>query len=249
MLPCRPTISCSADLVPPGSLEIEAGYAARRAPPRGFVHAEPILLKLTLETWIQFQLGLNGEVFTTGNVARSQRYLDDITFGPKVKLVDQGPLFPSIAVSAALSVPSWDRPAGFPYAYDASFWIYVSKDDGPFHVDLNGGLNVWQFDVAPSTQGFVTLATSLAVSRHVGALLEVYTFSAGGPVSPRDAGVLSGMTYAPVPWLMFDAGVDYGLVQPTRAFTLFTGATMVVWDFWDTKAERRQLAGSLRRSP
>ena len=66
MLPCRPTISCTADLVPPGSFEIEAGYYARRVPPAGYVHDQPLLAKLTLFPWIQAQLGMNGAVFTTG---------------------------------------------------------------------------------------------------------------------------------------------------------------------------------------
>jgi hypothetical protein len=240
VLPCRPTVSCTADLVPPGSLEVEAGYSARRAPPGGFVHAEPLLLKLSVLTWFQLQLGMNGEVFTTGEVARSQRYLDDISFGSKVKFVDQSSGWPSIAASAAVQIPSWDRPRNLPYALDASFWLYASKDDGPFHVDLNGGFNVWQFDVAPDSQAFVTLATSLAVTRRWGVLLEVYEMGDGGVVAPRDAGVLSGITFAPVPWLMFDAGGDYGLVRTTRAFTMFAGLTTVVWDFWDTHLEDKR---------
>jgi hypothetical protein len=143
-----------------------------------------------------------------------------------------------------VQIPSWDRPRNLPYALDASFWLYASKDQGPFHFDLNGGFNVWQFDVAPDTQGFVTLATSLALSSRWAALLEVYQFGDGGIVGPRDGGVLSGATYAPVPWLMFDAGVDYGLVRETRSFTIFAGLTTVVWDFWDTREELRQPSAS-----
>lgn len=246
VLPCRPTISCTADLVPPGSLEVEAGYAVRRAPPNGYIHDEPLLLKLTLLSWLQAQVGANGEIFTTGEVRHSLRYLDDISFGAKVKLVDQSSGWPSIAASAAIQIPSWDRPEHLPYALDASFWLYASKDQGPFHVDLNGGMNVWQFDVSPDTQGFITLATSLALTRKWGALLEVYHFSEGGPVGPRDAGVLSGATFAPVPWLMFDAGADYGLVAETRAFTVFAGLTSVVWDFWDTREEKNAVARAAR---
>jgi hypothetical protein len=29
-LPCRPTIACTADIVPPGTFELEAGYLFRK---------------------------------------------------------------------------------------------------------------------------------------------------------------------------------------------------------------------------
>ena len=238
VLPCRPTVSCTADLVPPGSFEIEAGYLARRVPPAGTVHAEPLLLKLTVLDWLQLQAGMNGQVFTTGDVARSLRYLDDISFGPKVRFWKQTDVRPSFAVSAALSIPSWNRPKDFPYAYDASFWIYLSKDLGRLHLDLNGGLNVWQFDhPSISYQRFVTLASSFSLTTEFAALLEVYAFSHGGDIAPKDGGVLSGLTYAPVPWLMFDAGFDVGLYPTTRKYGLFAGLTTVVYDFWDTDEE------------
>src|SRR5213593_3171815 len=78
-LPCRPSVSCTADLVPPGTLEIEAGYLGRRVPPGGFIHAEPILFKLTTFEWLQLQLGGNGKLVTTGQVESQARYLDDIS--------------------------------------------------------------------------------------------------------------------------------------------------------------------------
>jgi hypothetical protein len=243
VLPCRPTVSCTADLVPPGSLEIEAGYLARRVPRAGFVHAEPLLLKLTLLDWLQVQAGMNGQVFTTGEVDRSLRYLDDISFGPKVRFWKQTDLRPSFAVSAALSVPSWNRPKEFPYAYDASFWLYLSKDLGRLHLDLNGGLNVWQFDLADvSYQRFVTLASSYSLTDAWGVLLEGYAFSHGGVIAPKDGGVLAGVTYAPMPWLMFDVGGDVGLYPTTRKYSLFAGLTTVVYDFWDTEDELRERA-------
>jgi len=223
-------------------LEIEAGYLARRAPPNGWVHAEPVLLKLTLAEWVQVQLGANGKVFTTGNVARSLRYLDDITFGPKFHLLDQSGALPSIAVSASLSIPSWDRQLDFPYAYDTSFWGYLSKDEGPFHFDLNGGLTIWQFDVAPIYQGFVTFASSMAIALGFGAMAEVYTFSNAGRISPEDGGLLMGLSYAPVPWLMFDAVGDSGFFPSTRPFSLFAGFTVIAYDFYDTRRERERRA-------
>lgn len=242
VLPCRPTVSCTADLVPPGALEVEAGYLARRAPPRGFVHSEPILLKLTLAEWVQAQVGGNGHVVTSGDVARSLRYLDDISVGPKFHFVDQAGWWPSLAASASLNIPSWDRQTDFPFAYDASFWGYASKDLAFVHFDLNGGLNVWEFDLRPSYQKFVTLASSMPIAGDFGAMLEGYYFTNAGAIAPRDGGTLMAVSYAPRPWLMFDAGFDIGWFPSTRSFSTFAGLTVIPYDFWDTESERRKRA-------
>jgi hypothetical protein len=233
VLPCRPTISCSADLVPPGALEIELGYALKNVPPGGFVHLQPLLVKLTLWPWLQAQVGTNGYVFSTGHVARSLRYLDDVAVGLKTHLLDQTAALPSLAVSAALSIPTPYRNDRFPFAYDASFWGYASKDLGALHLDLNGGLNVWQFDLGlRSSQPFVSLAASVESSTGVGAMLEGYWFDDGGPIAPRDAGILVAASYATSPSVMFDGGIDLSLVPATRTYTLFAGVTFIAARLW-----------------
>jgi hypothetical protein len=243
-LPCRPTISCTADLVPPGTLEIEAGYLGRRVPPSGFIHAEPVLFKLTIVDWLQLQLGGNGKLLTSGEVGSEARYLDDIALGAKVHFLDQRRVTPSLAVSAALQIPSWDRPKSFPYAYDATFWFYASKDVQWLHVDLNGGVTVWQFDVEPSRQLFATLALGANIGSGFGLLMEGYAFENAGNIAPRDAGILQGLTWSPKPWVIFDIGIDKGLIPSTRTFSAFFGATVVVYDLWDDDTERTPKAAA-----
>jgi hypothetical protein len=235
VLPCRPTISCSADIVPPGALEIELGYAARRVRPDGFIHTQPLLLKLTVLSWLQLQAGTNGYVLTSGEVSRTLRYFDDISIGLKTHFFDQTDQAPSLAASAAVSVPSpYYRNKAFPFAYDASFWVYASKDFGPMHVDLNGGLNVWQFDVPQrSTQPFVSLAGTLTLPYGLGAMAETYWFDDGGPIALRDAGLLLAGSYAPDRRVMFDAGGDVSLYPSTRAYTLFVGVTFIPLRLWE----------------
>jgi hypothetical protein len=240
VLPCRPTISCSADLVPPGALEIEAGYATRHVRDDGFVHTEPLLLKLTLLRWLQAQAGTNGLVFTTGRVRRPLYYVDDITLGAKIHVFDQTPDSPSFAVSASINVPSFYRNDAFPYAYDASFWGYLSKDlgvpgePGSLHVDLNGGLNVWEFDIPQKTfQEFGAAALTLGLPCHLSLMGEIYGFTDGGRIAPEDAGVLAALGYAPIPSMMFDAGGDISLVPSTRQYTLFAGVTFVPFRLWE----------------
>jgi hypothetical protein len=131
VLPCRPTISCSAEIVPPGALEVELGYAARHVRPNGFFHLQPLLLKLTILRWLQVQLGTNGYVFTSGDVSRTLGYVDDVSIGLKLHFLDQTDVAPSLAASAAVNIPTPYRNDTFPFAYDASFWIYASKDYVP----------------------------------------------------------------------------------------------------------------------
>jgi hypothetical protein len=233
VLPCRPTISCSADIVPPGALEIELGYAARHVRPDGFFHIQPLLVKLTILRWLQAQLGTNGYVFPSGEVSRSLQYIDDVSVGLKLHFFDQTDIAPSLAASAALSIPTPYRNDTFPFAYDASFWMYASKDYGPLHVDLNGGLNIWQFDISQrSLQPFVSLAATLALPLHVGAMAEGYWFDYGGPIALRDAGLLMAASYGPSPRVLFDAGVDWSFVPATRTYTLFAGVTFIPARLW-----------------
>jgi hypothetical protein len=241
VLPCRPTISCSADLVPPGALEVESGYAGTFVRNRGFVHSEPLLLKLTLVPWLQAQAGTNGLLFKTGDVSRALYYFDDFTFALKAHFVDQSPVRPSVAVSAGVNAPSFDGSSVSALAYGASFWAFVSKDFGSpgevgsIHVDLNGGRNVWGLDASEGrTQVFGTLAVSMSLPLHLGSMVEVYGFSDAGRIAPKDSGVLMGVSYSPRPAVMFDLGGDVGNFPSTRKFTVFMGVTFVPFRLWKT---------------
>src|SRR5258708_16091005 len=80
-LPCRPTIACTADLVPPGVIELESGYLYRRLGDGANQSSSPFLLKLTLLEWAQLQLGSNGP--TLASAPMEARYFDDITGGSR----------------------------------------------------------------------------------------------------------------------------------------------------------------------
>jgi hypothetical protein len=239
VLPCRPTISCSADIVPPGAAEVEAGYAARRVAEGGYVQTEPLLLKLTLLRWLQLQAGTNALVDSVGAVPRRLDYVDDFSIGAKLHLIDQTPVSPSFSVSASVAVPSFDRDEAFPVAYDASFWAYASKDfgaagsPGSLHVDLNGGFDAVQFDLPGRRyRPFGALALTESLPWRLSLMAEAYAFGDGGPVAPRDAGVLGALGYSPEPSVMFDAGGDVSAFPGTRTFTLFAGVTFVPARFW-----------------
>jgi hypothetical protein len=55
-LPCRPTIACTADFVPPGVMELESGYIYRRLGSGANQSSIPFLLKRTVLEWVQLQI-------------------------------------------------------------------------------------------------------------------------------------------------------------------------------------------------
>ncbi len=236
-LPCRPTIACTADIVPPGVLEIETGYLFRRVGVAGMQHSTPTLFKLTVAHWLQAQVGGNGAVFASGDVPAS--YLDDVTAGLKVHFNDQGTWAPSLALSATVSVPTFAPQRGYLPTTDLLFTAYATRDIGWLHVDLNAGLNVWRLEGPALYQPFVALALSTALTDLVGVMVEGYVFGDAAPVAPRDAGVLAAVALSPRTWLTFDLGGDVGLYPASRAYSLFAGVTVIPADLWDTDREAR----------
>jgi hypothetical protein len=232
VLPCRPTIACTADLVPPGTVELEAGYLLRRLGSGALQHTLPWLLKLTLLPWVQFQVGSNGVTLSSGGEAVPIRYQDDITVGFKLHPQDQDADKPSLSFSATASIPTAPGQNGYLRTYDALFTLYITKDFRLLHADLNAGLNVWRLETQPLAQGFVALALSVELPRHFGFMMEGYGFSDAAPVSPADAGILVAVSYSPLTWLMLDLGGDGGLIPATRRVSLFAGFTMIPLRLW-----------------
>ncbi len=223
--PCRPTVSCTADIVAPGRREVEAGARyASVASGAAHVLSFPVLLKQTFTPLVQLQVGSNG--YTIVDATPSVRYLDNVYFGPKLHLLDQGDAWPSLALSAQLSLPTFAA-AGYTRADDVFVTGYASKDMGFMHVDWNVGALLWRVDTSTSTQGFTALALSPALPSPFGVAIEGYVFSDASPVAPRDAGVRLAGSVAARSWLVFDVGGDVGFFPATRAYSLFAGATVI----------------------
>jgi len=227
--PCRPTISCTADLTSPGTLEIEARELYSAASGGAHVASFPVTLKQTFTPLLQVQVGSNGYTFF-GPMPRAH-YLDNVVFGPKLHLHDQGDVSPSLAVSAQLSEPAFAA-GGYTRREDAFFTRFASKDIGPVHGDLNVGLDVWQLASTPSPQVFTALALSTQLSSLLSVALEGYVFSDAAPVASRDGGIRAVFGFAVRPWLVVDMGGDAGFFPDTRAYSLFLGATVIPAVWW-----------------
>jgi hypothetical protein len=229
--PCRPTISCTADIVTPGTFEAEVGGAASTAS-QGRVVSFPLLLKQTLTKLVQLQVGSNGyTVVTDGSSASQLRYVDNVFFGPKFHVRDQADVWPSLAVSAVASVPTF-RADGAPRADDAFFTAYASKDVGLVHIDWNVGLDAWRVEQAPAAQAFTALALSATPVQPFGVAVEGYYFSDAAPLAPHDGGVRVALSVASRSWLVTDLGGDVGFFPSTRAYSFFFGMTVIPAVLW-----------------
>jgi hypothetical protein len=227
-LPCRPTIACTAEIVPPGTFEVESGILHRHIGDTGRQWTFPLLLKQTFTRGLQLLVGTNGYSLARGPVPG--QFLDDITIGPKLPLVDQSSIVPAISFSAQASLPTFNR--GDLRTYDALFTGYVTKAVGPVHADWNFGANFWRLEDRPIPQAFTALALSMNLLPPFAAMAEGYVFSDAAPVASRDGGFLVALSYGPRPWLVFDAGGDVGFFPSTRAYSLFVGMTILPTIFW-----------------
>jgi hypothetical protein len=200
---------------------VEAGYAGRHVA-GGVQHTTPLLLKVTVADPLQLQVGTNGLVLE----ASQGRYLDDVQLLAKAKLLAQGEYAPTVALSAAISMPSGLGDGGYRAGWDAQGILYVSRDLGPLHADLNLALNALEIDRRARSQPWAALSVSLDTATFFTPMLELYGFGAASPVASRDAGLLMALACSVTPWLVLDAGGDVGLGTQERAFTLFVGVTL-----------------------
>lgn len=232
-LPCRPTIACTADFVPPGTFELETGALFRSLGPaasRTRQWSLPFLAKLTMAPWIQLQLGSSG--YTAARGASPEEYLDDVVAGAKVHVLDQSDWAPSVSLSGSISVPTFGGQTGYVRTYDALFTAYVTKDFGPVHADFNANLNAWRIDGVPLGQEAAALALTANMPPPFGFMGEAYYFTDASPVAPRDGGFLFAFTHSPRSWLVFDVGVDVGWFPSTRAYSVFVGASVIPAVLW-----------------
>jgi len=228
-LPCRPTIACTADIVPPGAFELETGVLFRRLGASGRQWSAPFLSKLTIANWFQVQLGSNGYSIANGRIP--EQYLDDVELGGKFHITDQSYAVPSVSLSAIASVPTF-RGQGYQRTYDAFFTGYVTKDLGPLHADFNVGENAWRLEGNPLHQEWTALSLSLNLPPPFGVMAETYYFTNGSPIAMRDGGFLFAINHSPKPWLMFDFGGDVGMFPSARAYSVFVGMSVVPVLLW-----------------
>jgi hypothetical protein len=224
VLPCRPTITCTAELAAPGTLEVELGYQLRRAD-GAFADATPVLIKLPVSHELEIQLGTNGYIHTD-----EASYVDDVVAGVKFHAIDQTEQRPAFAVTASLSIPTVAQ-RGYVQNYDLALTGHASKDVGSLHLDFNIGLMIDQLEGPRAEQPWIALAATYAVTKTFAVALEPHYFADAAPLAPRDAGVIAAVELAARGWLVVDAAVD-AIGWDQRSLTAIVGLSIAPVRLW-----------------
>lgn len=205
-LPCRPTVSCIADIVPAGHLEAEVGGQASPG-----VQTLPVLVKLSVTNWLQLQVG--SDALFAAQQGTPTTVVDGAAAAVKVRLLEQGPIAPTISLSARVAAPTRPPLPALQTSLDFNAVAHVSKDLTSFlHADLNAMFNL--FGGQPQGQAALALSTGLPVG--LGFALEGHS-TFGNPARPNDGGLRGVITFSPSNVVVFDVGGDWGFFPQTRA--------------------------------
>lgn len=217
---CRPTFSCTADLVPHGTFEMESGYFSQDFP-NGKQTATPTLFKLSVLDSLQLQVGGNGFQTDTTN-GGYYGYFDDVLLGLKYQFLKQEGYIPSMAVTGSHSLSTPRRP-GYNWDHD-SLVYHVSETYHWLHGDFNYGVVFWRGE-GYATQTYAALALTAAVGDDVNLVLEGTTFSNAGAASAQNNDLIEAVQYAARPWLTLDFAVTQGFYQGFSTFSVAGGLT------------------------
>jgi hypothetical protein len=224
VVPCRPTVTCTADLAPPGTLELELGDQLRRASGT-YQDTTPFLAKLPLSSALELQLGSNGFTYSS-----DARYFDNMVMGAKVHFVDQSSRRPSLAVTASVSVPTASQ-RGYERIYAAGVVAQASKDLGHLHGDLDAGLTAEQLGGPRAYQPWAACAATYAVTPRLSVALEPHYFADASPFASRDAGAIAAVELTARDWLVVDAALDVTLWDQ-RAVMAIVGVSIAPVRLW-----------------
>lgn len=212
--PCRPTVACTAELVPAGNVEVELGVLGARP-----ASAVNVLAKVSLLDWLQVQLGSDGFLVNQGGRFSA---IDGAVGVLKARLLAQEGWRPTVSLAARAVLPTRPPLPAVQSTFDLGGTLFVSKDLGPLHVDLNASVLVASLQ---AVQGQGALAMGGSLSEVLGVELEVH--STVGSALPNDGGVRLVLQFSPAGPLVFDLGGDVGFFPQTRAWSLFAGVTFV----------------------
>jgi hypothetical protein len=236
VLPCRPTVACTAEISAPGQVEVEAGLQ-HKATSGGRADSAPLLFKLSLSENFQLQVGTPGPTLLSGDGSSS--YFDASQVLGKLALSPREGT--TLGATAAVNLPS---AAGIEKRTDGLFALLASQDLLGFHADLNLGLNVLGLgQPGQSTQGWAALSVSHELPADLTGMVEGWHSTAAGDYTGKDGGFLFALGWSPMPWLCVDVGGDVAVFGSDRRFSAFVGVTVVPVDLWGGPQRRARAEG------
>jgi hypothetical protein len=239
VLPCRPTVACTAEISAPGQLESEAGLQ-HKVTSGGRADSAPLLFKLSLTDNFQLQVGTPGPTLLSGDGSSS--YLEASQVLGKVAFqLREGT---TVGATAALNLPT---ASGIEKRTDGLFALLGSQDLLGFHADLNLGLNVLGLgQPGKAAQGWAALSVSHELPLDLTGMVEGWHSTAGGDYTGKDTGFLFALGWSPTSWICVDVGGDVALFGSDRRFSAFVGVTFVPVDLWGGPQRRARAEADKR---
>ncbi len=233
--PNRPSFATPARTTQEGVAELEFGLQRTTHRDGGSLFFTPTLLKLGLLSDFELRLGSNGFERIHDPHAAPSTGLGDTTVGVQWCYSRGRPWGLDLAVQATWTLPTAsaakDLGSGEP---DGLLMLLVSRDLGPYHVDVNG-LVTW-VGIPPAAGGGAdreaagTVCVSRTLGPHWSLTGELYSLGRTRE-SPNIVSTLWALGYKVSPRLVLDGGVDVGLSHGAQKISIFTGLTYGIGRF------------------
>ena len=233
--PNRPTFASPALTTQPGVAEIEWGLQQSFLRAGGRAFSTPTLLKLGLEKDFELRLSTNGFLDLANAGGASAVGMADMALGAQWCFTHHGLLGTDWAIQLThkFATASARRGLGSGVA-DTTLGLFMSRDFGPNHVDVNF-YDTWLG--LPSANGGGSThqpAGAVSVSHKLGD-----TWSFGGELYGIGGTALNGrvvsnlwyVAYQPSSRVVLDSGVDIGLSHGAQHCSIFAGLTWGIGRF------------------
>lgn len=233
--PNRPTFATPALTTQLGVAEIEWGLQQSLQRDANTAFSTPTLVKLGLAKDFELRVSTNGLLHLTRPGASSATGLADLALGAQWCFNHHG-LFGTdwaVQLTHKLATASAQRGLGSGAA-DTTLGLFLSRDFGPNHVDINF-LHTWLglpgANAGGSTHqpaGTVSVSHKLSDTWSFGG--EVYGIG-GTALNGRVVSNLWYVAYQPSSRLVLDGGVDVGLSHGAQRYSIFSGLTWGIGRF------------------
>jgi len=235
--PNRPGVGDTTDITQKGILEVEYGWE------RGFRSAEfktltalSGLIRFGLAQDVGLRLGMDNYLSQRSDDPQGRRSgVGDISLGFKVRLLKQDELRPALAFAYDIKVPNASRKKGLGSGrVDHNLLLVAGKEilgmewDLTYLVGWIGKESRKDFD----DLHLWALSFSRPLFGPLGISGEIYGSPRLNLETPGFVSTDWALTYAVTPRVVFDAGVDIGLVSAASDVTYFAGVTIALVDLY-----------------
>jgi len=228
----RPSVSNSANTVPPGAFQLESGAEYSRERVGGGPDERRLSLDVTLRVGIteHVEVAVEGEPFVRLRGAEDDTGNGDVALKAKYRFLDsrEGSVWPALAVQPFVTLPVAHAPHG-PDRPDFGL-VGLATFDLPWQLglDVNAGLAA-RAQTRPSgylVQGLVSAALARELGERWSTYVEVFYASAAERGSRDVVGVDAGAQFFLTRRVALDAAVETALAGPGPDYAFRAGLSV-----------------------